>query len=218
MNRSELDRLGERLRSGLNAADLTLLDQHRQSYAGAYNAAVGRIRSELGLEVSGRPAKSTNAIVDKLRRSSMRLTQMQDIAGCRIIVADIATQDQIAAALTAMFDVTVFDRRAKPSHGYRAVHLIVRDADFPVEVQIRTELQHSWAEFSEKLADRCGIQVKYGGGLSELQDVLTDTSKLVATFEDAFRSAQLDNLVAQGLRTGIRDIFVRASDVLKQSP
>jgi putative GTP pyrophosphokinase len=218
MNRSELDRLGERLRSGLNAADLTLLDQHRQHFAGAYDTVVSRIRSELGLEVSGRPAKSTTAIVDKLRRSSMRLTQMQDIAGCRTIVADIDKQDQLAAALGSMFDVTVFDRRAKPSHGYRALHLIVRDAEFPVEIQIRTELQHSWAELSEKIADRVGIQVKYGGGSVVIQEVLAGLSALVATFEDGTKSARLDSTVVHSLGKRIRNLFGRIADQLEKIP
>jgi ppGpp synthetase/RelA/SpoT-type nucleotidyltranferase len=59
-----------------------------------------------------------------------------------------------------MFDVTVVDRRAKPSHGYRAVHVVVRESGLPVEVQVRTELQHSWTELSESLADTFGSDLK----------------------------------------------------------
>src|SRR6266704_1936073 len=66
---------------------------------------------------------------------TIRLTQIQDIAGCRIVTPDI------------------IDRRDTPSHGYRAVHVIVRHSGKLVEIQVRTALQHLWAELSEKLAD-----------------------------------------------------------------
>jgi putative GTP pyrophosphokinase len=66
---------------------------------------------------TGRPAKSTNAIRDKLRRASIRLSQMQDIAGCRLIVEDRRRQDALVAQLTRLFPgSTVVDRREKPSH------------------------------------------------------------------------------------------------------
>ena len=74
-----------------------------------------RVRAELNLEVSGRPAKSTSAIVDKLRRSSMRLTQMQDIAGCRIAVPGIAEQNWLVDELVLMFNMGIVDRRSRPT-------------------------------------------------------------------------------------------------------
>lgn len=42
---------------------------------------VGQIRDRLKLEPTGRPLKTTQAIVEKLRREKTRLSQMQDIAG-----------------------------------------------------------------------------------------------------------------------------------------
>jgi len=54
------------------------------------------------------------------------------------------------------------DRRLEPNHGYRAVHLIVEVENYPVEIQVRTALQHSWAEAFEKLADRLGRGIRYG--------------------------------------------------------
>jgi putative GTP pyrophosphokinase len=183
MNNSELDRLGERLRIGITPDDLTALDTFRRGFRHSYDSVVDRIRTELGLQASGRPAKSTAAIVDKLRRGSMRLTQMQDIAGCRIVVPDITTQSQLVGQLETMFKVAVIDRRAKPSHGYRAIHLIVRSTDLPVEIQLRTDLQHVWAELSEKLADAYGIALKYGGGPDRIRNTLNNSSALIAEFE-----------------------------------
>jgi hypothetical protein len=56
----------------------------------------------------------------------------------------------------------VVDRRAEPVNGYRAVHVIVFPESVPIEIQIRTELQHEWAELFEKLADLVGRDIRYG--------------------------------------------------------
>ena len=55
------------------------------------------------------------------------------------------------------------DRRATPSHGYRAVHVIVSMDRHLAEVQVRTELQHRWAMLVERFADAWVQQIKYGG-------------------------------------------------------
>src|SRR4051794_28185530 len=96
VSKTQVDRLGNRLKSGgITEEDLRLLDQYRRSFTEVYEMVVGRIRDKLGLEPTGRPAKSTTSIADKLKRESIRLTQIQDIAGCRIIVSDIAEQEAV---------------------------------------------------------------------------------------------------------------------------
>lgn len=219
MNRSQVDRLGERLRSRITAEDLTLLDTYRRSFREAYDAVVGRVRMELGIEVSGRPAKSTPAIVDKLRRTSMRLTQMQDIAGCRVVVPDISAQSWVVAKLEQTFNVTVSDRRASPSHGYRAVHVIVRERGLPVEVQVRTDLQHVWAELSEKLSDTYGSELKYGGGPQEVRQVLDPYSRIIREFEEHLDVSAMDawtGLRVAELRSNIRRTMVELTDFLRR--
>lgn len=96
LSKTQVDRLGDRLRKGdITEDDLRLLDRYRRSFSEAYDSVVHAVRKELALEPIGRPAKSTTSISDKLRRESIRLSQIQDIAGCRLIVADIATQDSV---------------------------------------------------------------------------------------------------------------------------
>jgi len=56
------------------------------------------------------------------------------------------------------------DRREKPSHGYRAVHVIVYEDSTPMEIQVRTKLQDTWAQISEKLGDIWGRGLRYGDG------------------------------------------------------
>jgi ppGpp synthetase/RelA/SpoT-type nucleotidyltranferase len=109
---------------------------------------------------------------------------MQDIAGCRILVSDPLTQDRTVDDLLHLFpDAQVFDRRERPSHGYRAVHVVVTLRQRSVEIQVRTRLQHLWAELSEKLADHLGNEVKYGGGPAPIKELLQQCSKLVAGAE-----------------------------------
>jgi ppGpp synthetase/RelA/SpoT-type nucleotidyltranferase len=143
LSKTQIDRLGDRLKKGnISDDDLRLLDQYRRSFTDAYEIVAGTIRKELALEPTGRPAKSTTSITDKLRRESIRLTQIQDIAGCRLIVVDIANQELVVQSLKGLFEhTTVIDRRKQPSHGYRAVHMVVHYSGKLIEIQVRTSLQ-----------------------------------------------------------------------------
>ena len=185
LSRTQIDRLGDRLRRGsLADSDLRLLDQYRRSFGEAYEKVVDAIRNQLQLDPSGRPAKSTSSIIEKLHRESIRLVQVQDIAGCRIIVADRAEQERVVAALRAVLPAaSVVDRRANPSYGYRAVHVVAQISGKSVEVQVRTSLQHAWAELSEKLSDLFDPAIKYGGGTDEVREVLVSASELVEQVE-----------------------------------
>jgi ppGpp synthetase/RelA/SpoT-type nucleotidyltranferase len=109
---------------------------------------------------------------------------MQDIAGCRIVVADVPQQDAMVDAIRESFDtITVIDRREYPSHGYRAVHLVVTIDGSPVEIQVRTELQQHWAQVSEIVSELVDKRLKYGEGPTELLSVLETTSRVVAVLE-----------------------------------
>ena len=185
ISKTKIDRLGDRLRKGATTDDdLRLLDEYRRSFTDAYEHVVRRIRDDLKLEPTGRPAKSTTSISEKLRRESIRLTQIQDVAGCRLIVSEFADQEKSIASLLEMFpESTVIDRRQKPSHGYRAVHLVVSIDQKSVEIQIRTELQQGWAELSEKLSDLIDPAIKYGGGEEDVQQLLSMASSRIAELE-----------------------------------
>jgi putative GTP pyrophosphokinase len=185
-SKSQIDKLGERLRIGVpDEVDLRELDEYRRSFGPAYEQVVGEIRHQLVLEPTGRPAKSTPSIVDKLRRESIRLTQIQDIAGCRIVVADVIEQDRILGRLMECFrGASLVDRRNKPSHGYRAVHVMASIAGRTVEIQLRTTLQQKWAELSEKLSDVIDATIKYGGGAPVFRTFLDSGSERIASLEE----------------------------------
>ena len=162
----QVDQLGERLRQGrITERDLVLLNDYRQSFGDAYDVVIRAIRDRLQLEPTGRPAKSTPSIVAKLLRETARLSQVQDIAGCRVILDDVTQQNRAVESILELFpNARVIDRRSKPSHGYRAVHIIVDRSGKLVEIQVRTYLQHRWAELSEKMSDVRDPRIKYGGG------------------------------------------------------
>src|SRR5262245_27069137 len=101
LSKTRIDRLGDRLKQGApDEDDLRLLDEYRRSFGDAYQEVVGTVREHMKLEPTGRPAKSTGSIIDKLRRETMRLTQMQDIAGCRVVVANIPTENPTVQVLS----------------------------------------------------------------------------------------------------------------------
>lgn len=203
-SKTQIDRLGDRLKKEeITESDLRMLDEFRHSFYEGYEFVTTAIRKEPGLELTGRPAKSTSSISEKLQRESIRLTQIQDIAGCRLIVSGILEQERVVNLLAELFEeMAIVDRRASPSHGYRAVHVIVTRGEKPVEVQVRTSYQHVWAELSEKLSDIFDPTIKYGGGDESLKQLLAKWSGVVRKEEQLERTLaavqdQLAELLSQ---------------------
>lgn len=158
---------------------------------------------------------------------------MQDLGGMRIVGAfDRRGQDDLVRSVCGLFDgearaPKVIDRRIAPMYGYAAVHVIVFPDDAPIEIQVRTEWQHEWAELFEKLADLVGRDIRYGAPPlwrwtpdefdafdATLQDLaraghrtrvaMVDHAMAVATVIAAFEEAEL---IAPGVRglEGFRD-------------
>lgn len=155
LSRSAIDRLGERLRTGGSPEDHELLTQFRDAHVGPLENMKTLLVRQLRdgpphYDLSAR-VKTVPTLIEKLQREgNMALHQMQDIAGVRIVITEGRTaQDATVRLVEDAFHtiaptgkVRVVDRREKPSHGYRAVHVIAKHADIFVEVQVRTELQH----------------------------------------------------------------------------
>ena len=75
---------------------------------------------------------------------------------------DRTGQDALVSDLILLFNdeprsPKVVDRRADPVQGSRAVHVIAFPGGVPVEVQVRTRLQHAWATAVET-ATRCRLR------------------------------------------------------------
>jgi ppGpp synthetase/RelA/SpoT-type nucleotidyltranferase len=170
MTRSQIERLGVRLvRTDPPAADdVAALHDLLLSYGDALEEAVATVQQALSIAPSSR-VKTTGTILEKLERyGGSWLKSIQDVAGMRIVgVFDRRGQDAVVAQVVELFSggtrpPKIVDRRDEPSHGYRAVHVIVFVRSLPVEIQVRTQLQHEWADMFEKLADRIGRGIRYG--------------------------------------------------------
>jgi hypothetical protein len=171
LTRSQIEQLGIRLvREPVPAdADIAILHQLLLTYERALERAVSRVRDQVDALPTSR-VKNTGTILEKLNRhGGSWLKSIQDIAGMRIVGSfDRNGQDVLVAQLVSLFSgeprkPRVIDRRARPMHGYTAVHVVIYPDGLPVEIQVRTRLQHEWADLFEKLADRIGREIRYGG-------------------------------------------------------
>lgn len=168
LSRSQINRLGRRLRragvDGVSDEDRDMLERLLASHGPALATVQERLMQELGVRVTSR-IKTTGTLVEKLQRNpSMALSRMQDIAGVRLVVEmNRAQQDDLVARIVELFPgAETIDRRAYPSHGYRAVHVVVPVDERFVEIQVRTVLQDLWAQLTERLGDVWGRGIRYG--------------------------------------------------------
>jgi ppGpp synthetase/RelA/SpoT-type nucleotidyltranferase len=171
MSRTALDRLGARLGASDQVGNDDL--EHLALVVDAYQRVLDNVKSHLaalGFEATTR-VKTTITLLEKLRREqrmNLKLSRVQDLAGARIIVSDRPAQDDARDKISSHFEaaghtIRETDRRKDPSFGYRALHMIVQVGPIPVEIQIRTELEDTWAQIVERLGDAWGRDIRYGG-------------------------------------------------------
>ena len=70
------------------------------------------------------------------------------------------------------------------------MHIVVALDEKNVEIQIRTSLQHVWAEVSEKWSD-LDPGIKYGAGFRPVSDLLMDLSASHGRHEELSESLRL---------------------------
>jgi len=182
-SKTAIKKLGKRLRGGdFSIEDIHLLEEFRSSFKTLLIDTVHHCTTVLSntnvrFIISGR-SKRTKSIIRKLQRPSdyggMDLFRMGDLIGVRIIVISQDDQQTVYEKLKQSYtvdrDIDYRDRDL----GYRAIHLVVRNADKRVEIQIRTIPQHFWAEESESFGER----VKEGGGNPTIREYLEDLTPI----------------------------------------
>mgnify|MGYP003426806232 FL=1 len=227
VSRSALDALGRRLRQGeVTDADWLLLHAVLDSYQRALDEVQATLAA-LGYASTSR-VKSTGTLIDKLNRGTS-FKSVQDVAGVRIVIdGGCSEQDEVVDAIVREFGASsrVVDRRANPTHGYRAVHVIVRRDELPVEIQVRTTPQDSWAQTIERLADRGGRGIRYGEPLvgadieivpgytrGHLLETLDRATEVIARFEDMQRERSLDQVAFTEFEESTNDLLAAISDL-----
>lgn len=125
--------------------------------------------------VSQRQKRMTSILSKLQRNQKMNLTQMQDIGGCRAVMA---SQDQVTMLSEYCREIAgepVHDYIVQPkTDGYRSVHFVYTYepsdsttqhlAGRQIEIQIRTRLQHAWATAVETVDLFTRQTLKTGGG------------------------------------------------------
>ncbi|HEY8372654.1 MAG TPA: RelA/SpoT domain-containing protein [Pseudonocardiaceae bacterium] len=204
MSKSLVRKAGERLRTWASVSGILtvsedeyrdailVLREWRSSFQAPLTKVVMGLRSAvttagitMGPGTVAQRLKREPQIINKLRRiPKMSLDRMGDIAGCRAVLPTLddvrKVQQRLECAARKLTIRKVRDYVEEPqSSGYRAVHLeTVRD-DRCVEIQLRTRLQHQWAEHVEELEAhlRCGLKDDQGD-----EDVLAYLRVLGNTF------------------------------------
>lgn len=168
--RGEVDRAGAALLDAIWKQDreniLDIVDNWRSSHNYPLHSLTMNLRTrarsvDQGALIAQR-LKRLTSITSKLEREpAMKLSQMQDIGGCRAVVKDA----HCLMALIAKFEKAKhqcwefykkYDYVNRPkSDGYRSVHLVYKYASdskerapynkLRIEVQLRSRLQHAWA-------------------------------------------------------------------------
>lgn len=149
--------------------------------------------------------KRVPAIIKKLGRSyggrspSMKLSQMQDLGGCRAVLSDVPLvrklyQDYYLRGDLKHKKVGEKDYITNPKEdGYRSIHLIYKYFSdkgkteyngLLVEVQIRSKLQHLWATAIETVDFFTRQAIKSNEGQKEWMDFFRFVSSAFAKMED----------------------------------
>ena len=205
-SRERVNRAGDRVRSrAANADDMAVIDTWRAAHRPVLNTfqAILRMRTRSSKIVVAQRHKRKNTIIDKLDRfPKMRLSRMDDVAGCRLIFPSIRELYSFRSKLhSANFnhkirnEIDKYDYIKNPkSTGYRGVHDIYEydvnsDAGKPykgllIEIQYRTIYQHAWATCVEVVGFITENQPKFQKGDKRYEHILALSSEIISrTFE-----------------------------------
>lgn len=210
-SRGDIDRAGQVLVAGGTSAEL----EHAFELANAWRAshAFPLNKFQMGLRQRARKLDSRAMVAQRLKRMvsieeklrrepTMKLSQMQDIGGCRAVVRSLKVVRALSDLHVADGHRLRNDYITEPKDdGYRGVHLVAKyySASHPqwnnqrVEIQIRTKLQHAWATAVETVATFSAPALKAGGGDSRWRRFF---ALMGAAFADRESTAPIPNTPA----------------------
>ena len=214
-SKSKTDSAGEilRLKNGTEEEKieaLAILSNWRASHSypmHIFTKRLKRVAENLDKHaITAQRLKRVPSIIKKLnrkysgRQATMKLTQIQDIAGCRTVLPSIElVQKLYDSSYGKGSDIKHLKFSEKnyitnpKSDGYRSIHLVYKyNSDkkgkeryngLLVEVQIRTELQHIWATAVETVDFFTGQAIKSNEGKREWRNFFKFVSGAFALLE-----------------------------------
>jgi hypothetical protein len=190
-----LDDLGEAIRtSTMTPTDWALFDEFSREWwrtLTSIETEIKNLLTESPINMSSR-MKNYGTLREKLRRTKLKLSEVRDIVGCRVVVLNLnEEQDFVVRQITENIEVDkykIIDRRKISNHGYRAVHIELRRNRMRIEIQVRTELQDLWASTSEAFGELVGRGVRYGTAV-DLERFSTDEQTLISQIEAGLAGA-----------------------------
>lgn len=131
------------------------------------------------------------------KKIGLKLSEMQDIGGCRIVVADVPAVYKLAKKYKTSNVRHILDDEndyiKEPKRGYRSLHLIYRynsDKKYQfynghkIEIQIRTLAQHAWATAVEAVDKFTEQSLKTSEGNPTWDRFFRLVSCVIAKLED----------------------------------
>ena len=198
-----------------------ILEEYRQAKPACDDAAVKvkatleKVFKKSGLIVAAIESrvKTEESLAGKLELKGSKyasLADITDIVGVRVITFYIDDVDKVASAVERLFKVdwenSVDKRKIHEidSFGYMSLHYICSMDGFPYrfEIQMRTVLQHAWANMNHDTGYKSGVEIplEYRRSLSRLSGLLEladeQFSEIRADLADYRRRIQA--LVASG--------------------
>lgn len=184
-SKEEINRAGERLRvawagdqlvdEAQELRDRMLVSEFRRGFQYPMQKTAVGLRQFVERESSApfvaQRLKRLPQIIRKLNRyPETKLARLEDIGGCRAVLADSAEVAGVMARIERNWDVRrVRDYVTRPkTSGYRGIHVIIERDAHRIEVQLRTAGQQAWAETVEQLAGRYSVPLKDEQGPEEL--------------------------------------------------
>jgi len=152
--------------------------------------------------------KRSPSIIAKLKRQeNNQLTTMQDIVGIRAIMSNLTEVYRLREKLKKATNPHLFEKydnyMTNPQKsGYRSIHLIYKynspkdplKHNLLIEIQLRTELQHSWATAVETMGTFLGTNLKFGEGQPKWLKYFALTSSAFSFLEDTPQVPQHSHL------------------------
>ena len=162
----------------LDAHCEAILEEYRE-HLQEFNESADKVHSLLkkvldkaGLVVASieHRVKTEKSLAGKLELKGAKYTSLKDITdiiGVRVITFYSDDVDKVASAVDRLFDVdwenSVDKRKAHEidSFGYMSLHYICSIEGFPYrfEIQMRTVLQHAWANMNHDTGYKSGVEV-----------------------------------------------------------